>query len=52
MYSLVLWGKKGKTFSILESTNVTTKKGVTRARWESRWLQARIIIQSGILNNV
>lgn len=51
MYSLVLWGKRGNTSSILNSKDVIIKKGVTKARWEKKWLPARIILKSGNVLN-
>lgn len=47
MYSLVLWGKRGKTSSVVNSRDVKVKNRVTKAKWGSSWLPAKIIIKSG-----
>lgn len=51
MYSLVLWGKRGNTSSVLRSEDIAVKKGITKAKWQNKWLPARIIIKSGMINN-
>lgn len=48
MFSIVLWGKKKKTFSVVPSSDVFVSEKKTKVKWGKKWFTAEILISDGI----
>lgn len=41
MYSHILWGKRGLSSSVIKSSEIKLKNGVTKAKWNNKWFKVK-----------